>query len=297
MIRRPAAVRDAGLLMVALLASGCHHPPPRPALDPVLDEIQVRVTRIVPAELPRPSGVELTALARSAAAAVPGRLKVVVAVEPGRPHLRLTVEVELAFVPGRTGTLRAVVHARLEPRGEPTGGAMRVDREILLEKEDLVQAPDAAVVEAHLRRAFELSVGGAVRAEQLWLGPPAAARDAIGAKDTELRDEAIRIAGERRDRATVPCLLPMLKTEEQALRDGVVGALAEIGDERAVKPLAELAKFGDLDELPKILDALSRIGGAEALSYLEFVSGGHPSPEIRDLAKRALEHAHARLAK
>ena len=113
----------------------------------------------------------------------------------------------------------------------------------------------------HLRHAMGIIVTSAMRGEQLWLKSPAEARAAIGDQDVELRDEAIRIAGERRDRAAVAQLLPLLKSDDVELRDRTIGALAAIGDPSTVKPLAELAKFGDLDELPKILDAVARVGG------------------------------------
>ena len=44
----------------------------------------------------------------------------------------------------------------------------------------------------------------------------------------------------------------------------------------------------------KIVDAISRVGGPEAEAYLELVISGHPSPEVRDVAKKALEHLRAR---
>jgi hypothetical protein len=259
----------------------------------VLDEVDVQLGRLVPESLSRPSDERLAALVRAAVAAVPGPLALGTVDGPTRPRVRLKVEVELGYA-AAGGTLRAVVHARLEPKSGPSGGAMRVDREAVVEKESLPRAPDAALIEAHLQRAFELTVGGAMRAEQLWLAPPTDARAALDEKEGDRHDEAIRIAGERRDRTTVPRLIALLKTEDGEQRDAIIGALAEIGDERAVRPLADLAKFGDVDELPKILDALSRIGGPEVISYLEFVAGGHPSPELRDQAKRALEHVRAR---
>jgi hypothetical protein len=59
----------------------------------------------------------------------------------------------------------------------------------------------------------------------------------------------------------------MLKSEDHALRDRAIGALAAIGDPRAVRPLTEVARFRDLTDLPKVLDALATIGGPEARAY------------------------------
>ena len=88
----------------------------------------------------------------------------------------------------------------------------------------------------------------------------------------------------------------MLKSDDHALRDRALGALASIGDPRAVHPLTEMAKFQDLTDVPKVLDALATIGGPEARSYIEFVASGHESPEIRELAKQALGHLERREA-
>ena len=63
-----------------------------------------------------------------------------------------------------------------------------------------------------------------------------------------------------------------------------------------MRPLTEVAKFNDLSDLPKVLDALATIGGSEARSYLEFVASGHDSAEMRDLAKEALVHLERRQA-
>jgi hypothetical protein len=63
-----------------------------------------------------------------------------------------------------------------------------------------------------------------------------------------------------------------------------------------VRPLTEVAKFQDVIDLPKVLDALATIGGPEARAYIEFVASGHESSEMRDLAKQALVHLDRREA-
>jgi len=106
----------------------------------------------------------------------------------------------------------------------------------------------------------------------------------------------MRLAAERKEAAAVPSLVKRLKSDDHAVRDRAIGALAAIGDTRAVRPLTEVAKFNDLGDLPKVLDALATIGGPEARSYLEFVASGHDSSEMRDLAKEALVHLDRRQA-
>ena len=106
----------------------------------------------------------------------------------------------------------------------------------------------------------------------------------------------MRLAGERKEAAAVPSLVRQLKSDDHAVRDRAIGALAAIGDARAVRRLTEVAKFNELGDLPKVLDALATIGGPEARSYLEFVASGHDSSDIRDLAKQALVHLDRREA-
>ncbi len=103
------------------------------------------------------------------------------------------------------------------------------------------------------------------------------------------RDEAIATAAERHLKDAVPGMLPWLKGDDEDVRDLVIGALRELRDPRGVKPLTEISRFGDIDALPKIFDALSEIGGPEARAYLDFVASSHPHPETKTLAKRALD--------
>jgi len=95
----------------------------------------------------------------------------------------------------------------------------------------------------------------------------------------------------------VPALIRLLRSDDAAMRDRAIGALAAIRDRRAVKPLTEVARFRDVSDLPKVLDAVAAIGGDEARSYLEFVASGHEDLEIREIAKQALGHLEQRAPK
>ena len=107
-------------------------------------------------------------------------------------------------------------------------------------------------------------VGGVGARVKLAAGDVGAIVAAIDGPDDDLRDEAIRLAGERKEPAAVPALVRRLKSDDHAVRDRAIGALAAIGDPRAVRPLTEVAKFNELADLPKVLDALATIGGDEA---------------------------------
>ncbi len=92
-------------------------------------------------------------------------------------------------------------------------------------------------------------------------------------------------------RVAVPALRLALRTEkvpEVKLR--MVGALAELGDPRAVEDLVAVADTRDTELLVAVLDALVVLGGERATEFLALLST-HDAPEIRAL----VEHARLRL--
>lgn len=272
------------VLLVGLLAA-CKRPS-----APHVDALDVRVHVLGPDALPVPDQAELQQLTAAAITASPAAF----AYDPtGKPSTKLVVTLEIGWQPG---TLHSQTRATLEPRAEDAG-TMRITREAQLEKANAATFPTLDEVRSHLRRALALTVGSAVASERLWLGPPEAIRAAITSKDPDLRLDAMEFAGLRHDREAVPALIATLKSEDEAQRDRAVGALAELGDVRAVHPLAELAKLDDVEELPKIIDSVARIGGPEAEAYLTLVAEAHQLSDIREMAKRALEHLVSRAAK
>lgn len=154
--------------------------------------------------------------------------------------------------------------------------------------------------------------------------------------DEALRATAIQILGRRRERLAIPVLVGLIRdtgsrrqdalaaesprvardagTEQikQAvvraqrvrqqreiliiLRDSAIGALIEIGDRAAVRPLLDSVTFLDSTEMGKVMEAVATLGGDEAKSYLRFVSSSHPEPKLRDEAKAALERLERREA-
>ena len=102
------------------------------------------------------------------------------------------------------------------------------------------------------------------------------------------RDHAKRL------RAAVPRLLVMLKSDDELVRDGAIGALVALREPLAVKTLTELAEFRNLDMMRRIIDAIGGIGGDDARAYLELVATGHEVPAVRDLAAGALSRLNRR---
>jgi hypothetical protein len=283
------------LLVCALtLGASCKRAPAPPPLGPP-EIVEVRVVDRTPAGR---APLDTEALGRRAAEALArsSGLRVVdggSATARARYRLRLEVRLDGAEdAQSKKGVMRAFVDARLVPIGdglpfEQSGMAERVY--------DLSQGGDAqARWRAHAERAVAdvaRTLGARARLAE---GSADALVAALDDRDPDLRDEAIRLAAERRERAAVPSLVKLLRGDDHEARDRAIGALAAIGDPRAVRPLTEVARFRDLADLPKVLDALAAIGGDEARAYLEFVASGHDSPEIREMAKKAIGHLDER---
>jgi len=104
----------------------------------------------------------------------------------------------------------------------------------------------------------------------------------------ESRLEAIEVAGARGLRSEIPTLLKFLTDEDERLRDTALGALLLLRAREAVPILTKSREMKDGREMQKILDAIARLGGEEALAYLSFVAETHDNEQIRDLAKKAL---------
>jgi hypothetical protein len=114
--------------------------------------------------------------------------------------------------------------------------------------------------------------------------------------DGELRGVAAQLLGGRHERTAVPALIELLKEKDRPaeLRDQAIGALVELGDRRAVRPLLDSARFGDEIEMGKIVEAVAALGGDEAKSYLQFVAATHGEARIQAEAKAALHHLEQR---
>lgn len=144
-----------------------------------------------------------------------------------------------------------------------------------------------------LQRAIDSVMDDLTYQARLAVAPPPQLAAALAAeKDVGRLAAAVEIAAVRRTREAVPTLLRLLRHSDERIADRAIGALASIGDERAIKPLTELSAFKDTAKMAKLLDAIGAIGGTEAQDYLEFVASGHEDADIRNLAAEALERLH-----
>ncbi len=148
------------------------------------------------------------------------------------------------------------------------------------------------------RRALGEAAQGA--AEALAIGARADGKTVDGlvadlsSRDERVRDQAVRVLGERRSRAAVPALVGRLRTEEPRIAMRIVGALAQIGDERAVPVLIELSRGTDAVATARLVRFIGDIGGPEAEGYLLTLESGHADPRVRRAAREALDDLAAR---
>ena len=190
------------------------------------------------------------------------------------------------------GTARAEVLLRLEVTPGEDADAIS---ETVRSAESV--EPGEAVLGA-FRRSIE---GGASRAAVgLALALTEAQKpDAQVIQDLEsgnprLRDLAVRVLADRKNPIAVPALIARLKDPDPDVADRAVGALAQIGDPRAVGPIIELSRRREGPFVAQMVRIVGDIGGAEAEAYLETMLAGHPDPAVASSAREALRDARRR---
>ena len=216
---------------------------------------------------------------------------------PARPVLRVRADVVLdgAEVPGKA-MARAVVHVQLDTRPSDAPGALDEQLEGQGEKtyalpRDATPAVSLALQQKVFTTLVERVAGdlldGSLARYKLQSASPEAIHVALAADGGELREEAIRVAGQRQLRQEAPRLLDFLTNDDEAIRDAALGALIAMKDARAVAVLTKSRSLRDRREMRKIIEAIAVLGGDEALDYLSFVAETHDDEEIRTQAGEA----------
>lgn len=282
---RPKVRRLA--VAAALLAAGCARGPER------IHVVSVSLAEGT-VEQVREAGLDAPALDGAARDALGGagfRLG-----EGSRPHRALLVVASVRLLPPAAGDARARAEVTAELALAPTArGEGPPLRETAAAAAPLPAGGPAregwlAALREACRRAAE-ALALAVAAEEKDVKELVA--DA-SAKDPRVRENAIRVLGERRSRAAVPVLVARLKEEEPRIAHRIVGALAQIGDERAVPALIDLSRGGDATMTARLARFIGDIGGAEAEGYLLTLASGHADRRVRKAAREALDDMAAR---
>ena len=299
--RRPAAPPPPQLLLGPILiqaaasADRSSPPPDGPAIAARLRSVLLD-SGLVVAPKPDPADASTAGSAspsdERASSTTAGTLRVVglVATE--------IVEVD------RKGLCRAGVSLKVDTRPSDAPGALEEDLSATGEERFEITAaggPDRVALAQRVaeRTAVDLLSGLLARARLLRATPAELHAAIVGDGGAgPVREEAIRLAGQRKLTAEAPALLPLLDDPEESIRDAALGALIALRDQRAVAQLARHRSLRDRREMTKILEAISQIGGEEAEQYLSFVADAHEDADIRQQAREAhdrlLRHRGAR---
>ncbi len=112
----------------------------------------------------------------------------------------------------------------------------------------------------------------------------------LRSKDARVREQAIRVLGDRRVVEAVPALIDRLGDPDPLLAERAAGALAQIRDPRAVGPLIDYSRRSDDGaQTARFARIIGDIGGSEARGYLQTLESGHLDPRVRAAAHEALQ--------
>lgn len=207
-------------------------------------------------------------------------LRVEAGAEP--PSVRLRVE--------------AMLELDLDAKEGRAAVAMRTDRSatplsVTVVRQGTVRGPDD-------RALLDAAVASAARALDAQARLVVAdAHDVLAAMAGEHDDERIlaaRLAAERKLPGAGAHIAKLLGSPRQEVRDAAVGALVELRDPSAVRPLIESARSDDPEAQLRVVEALAAIGGEEAAQYLELLASGSEEPDIREAASRARQRLAGR---
>jgi hypothetical protein len=288
-----SAVETAALLVALLGTSTCKGCQGRQAVDERPRLTDVAVTRISGATV-RDTKVTLDGkriVAKAKAVLVGGGFFGTSTTAAGSARVTLDLEV-LGEGSGETPEIGVKVRLKVEVRPIDSSGVRF--------------AEDAAAIgQVPLDRASAHDLGGAfqrlaerttedllmayVARKKLWLADEREVAKALASEDNDLRLEAIRVTGVRKLRRELPTILRLLSDDDEATRDAALGAVVAMGETGAIKALAESHQMRDSYEMGKVLDAVASLGGQEAKEYLSFVAETHDDPEIRSMAREALD--------
>jgi HEAT repeat protein len=201
-------------------------------------------------------------------------------VEDGAALAEIAVELELSPTPddgpgehqsARAGRGGPVLETGVGSIRVPAGGSV----------EAWAKALESAVREASTGLAQALSEE-AKPVEKL-------VRD-LRAREPRIREQAIRVLGDRRARAAVPALIERLADPDPLLAERAAGALAQIRDPRAVGPLIDYSRRDDdAGRAARFARIIGDVGGSEARGYLLTLESGHLDPRVRAAAREALQ--------
>lgn len=198
---------------------------------------------------------------------------------------------EGAEAPSARLRVEAMLEIDLDAKEGRAAVAMRTDRTDVPLAVTVVR--QGAVRGATDERLLDAAVASAARGldaqARLVLADDRAIVAAIDAGEDDLRILAARLAASRKVKGAGAHVARLLASPRQEVRDAAIGALVELRDPSAVRPLIESGRSDDPEAQLRIVEALAAIGGDEATQYLELLASGSEEADIREAASRARE--------
>lgn len=218
--------------------------------------------------------------------------------DPLRPTRRAHIRVRVSYSRAQQGTtgepshLAAVeVTATWLGQSEPFLRENLVGERLVNDREEPEEA--SKVITAHLVQTTDEACRGLIEQERLRGGGDVALVELLssGKGTPQLLRFALSQLPKRNIDSAVDLTAPYLSSEHAEVREQAVATLVALGDPRGVDPLTKIAEFADHETMHMVLEAVSVLGGQDAIDYLEFVAAGHSDPEVKARANKALERA------
>jgi hypothetical protein len=247
---------------------------PRPIRD---EELSARLGKLL---------TDSPAFAAEGEAVPGGRTGVPSAVE-------VTVRYDVVTPPGGKGERDRVVMVGVEAELDwKTDGERLEARENVLverpvERKDEARL-DEVVVEA-VTSAVELAGRGLVAKETLRQSDDRSVLATLDSDDPDTVLWALDLCATRRLKAAFDRAVALLDSRDPGVQAAALRVLVALRDPRAVEPLARRADFADAQTMQALVEAVTAIGGQEAIEFLELIAGGHDQPEMRQRAREGLE--------
>jgi uncharacterized protein YheU (UPF0270 family) len=118
----------------------------------------------------------------------------------------------------------------------------------------------------------------------------------VGSDDPGLKIWGLQLAEDRSLREAVPAGIEALSHDDEHVRAAAIAMLVSLKDPRAITALSKDIDFKDHEDLRMVIEAVSAIGGEDAIEFLEFVASGHPEDDIRARAKESVQELRRRAA-
>jgi HEAT repeats len=217
------------------------------------------------------------------------------AVPAGRTAVPAAVQVTLRYdvvsPPGGKGGRVAVVGVEAEMDWKTGGERLEARENVLVERP--VERGDEArldqVVVDAVTHAVELAGRGLVAKETLRQSDDRAVLAALDSDDADTVLWALDLCAARRLKAAFDRAVALLDSRDPGVQAAALRVLVALRDPRAVEPLARRADFADAQTMQALVEAVTAIGGQEAIEFLELIASGHDQAEMRQRAREGLE--------